>query len=199
MTALKSEPPVTNITGGRLDIQYLRIQQQNAGQAFTQHGVVTMAMFSSANREENPKPNPRSNRSETLSILAAGARVSGELEVDGVIKIEGCVEGTVRARGQVLVVKGGKVDGDIIAQQAVIGGEVRGGILADERVEVQATSVVNGDITTPQITVLEGGKINGNIHMEKPNATTKKATTIKEPEPETRKPAPVVGEYRKTG
>jgi cytoskeletal protein CcmA (bactofilin family) len=156
-------------------------------------------MFSSTNREESPKPSPRSNRADSISILAAGTRVSGELEVDGVIKIEGCVEGTVKAQGQVLVVKGGKVEGDIIARQVVIGGEVKGGIMADERVEVQATSVVNGDITTPQITVLEGGKINGNIHMEKPNAAAKKATTITAPEPESDKPAPVVGEFRKTG
>jgi cytoskeletal protein CcmA (bactofilin family) len=133
-----------------------------------------MAMFSSTGRETGVKPSPRSNGTDDLSILGPGARVKGELEVDGVIKIEGTVDGTVRACGQVLVVKGGKVQGDIFGREVIVGGEVRGGVFADERAEIQATSVINGDITTPQITVLEGGTINGKINMAKPKAADHK-------------------------
>jgi cytoskeletal protein CcmA (bactofilin family) len=158
-----------------------------------------MAMFSSTTRESGPKPNPRPSGSEALSILAAGTRVTGELEVDGVIKIEGAVDGTVRAQGQVLVVKGGRVEGDIVARQAVIGGEVCGGILADDRVEIQATSVVNGDITTPQITVLEGGKINGKINMAKPAAMNQKPRPAGQQEAQKERPNAELGELRRTG
>jgi cytoskeletal protein CcmA (bactofilin family) len=157
-------------------------------------------MFSSTARDSGPKPHPRPNGPEGLSILAAGTRVKGELEVDGVIKIEGVVEGTVKAQGQVLVVKGGRVKGDIISRQAVIGGEVHGGILADDRVEIQATSVVNGDITTPQITVLEGGKINGKINMAKPGGTSQRPRPVSgEHESEKVLPKPETGGLRRTG
>ncbi|UCG85354.1 MAG: polymer-forming cytoskeletal protein [Gemmatimonadota bacterium] len=158
-----------------------------------------MAMFSSTARDSGPRPSPRPNGPEGLSILAAGTRVTGELEVDGVIKIEGALKGTVKAQGQVLVVKGGRVEGDIIARQAVIGGEVHGGVLADDRVEIQATSVVNGDITTPQITVLEGGKINGKINMAKPAAMDQKPRPSGEHGSEKKIPTPQVGELRRTG
>jgi cytoskeletal protein CcmA (bactofilin family) len=160
-----------------------------------------MAMFSSAPRDADRTPSTRSNGQEGLSILAAGTRIKGELEVDGVIKIEGIVEGTVRAKGQVLVVKGGIVEGDIYARQAIIGGEARGAVYADERVEVQATSVVNGDITTPQITVLEGGKINGNIRMENPQAFSKKpaqVSKLKSEEPQSAN-RPTANELLRTG
>ena len=79
---------------------------------------------------------------DTLSIIGTGLRVEGDLSSDGVVKVEGTVVGTVRASRQVLVAKGG-----------------------EERVELQATSVVHGDITTKRLFVQEGGEINGVIRM----------------------------------
>ena len=51
------------------------------------------------------------------------------------------------------------------AHEAVIGGTVIGTIVADERVEIQGTSSVQGDIHTKSIVVLEGGVINGTVRM----------------------------------
>src|SRR5712691_9767424 len=95
-----------------------------------------------------------------LSIIGTGMRVVGDITADGVVKIEGTVVGTVRAGRQVLVGKGGEVEGDVI-----IGGEVRGSIRADERVEIQASCVVHGDIAAKRILVQEGGEINGVVRM----------------------------------
>lgn len=100
-----------------------------------------------------------------LSIIGAGMRVVGDISADGVVKIEGTVVGTVRAAQQVLVAKGGEVEGDVVAREAIIGGEVRGGIYAEERVELQATSVVHGDVATKRLFVQEGGEINGVLRM----------------------------------
>jgi len=46
-----------------------------------------------------------------------------------------------------------------------IGGEVRGAIYAEERVELQATSVVHGDVHTKRLLIQEGGEINGVLRM----------------------------------
>ena len=101
----------------------------------------------------------------TLSIIGSGMRVVGDITADGVVKIEGTVVGSVRAGRQVLVAKGGEVEGDVITREAIIGGEVRGTVLAEERVEVQTTSVVHGDITSKRLLVQEGGEINGVVRM----------------------------------
>jgi cytoskeletal protein CcmA (bactofilin family) len=100
-----------------------------------------------------------------LSIIGTGMRVEGDITADGVVKVEGAIVGTVRAARQVLVAKGGLVEGDIITREAIVGGEVRGGIQGSERVELQATSVVHGDITTRRLFVQEGGEINGILRM----------------------------------
>jgi cytoskeletal protein CcmA (bactofilin family) len=113
---------------------------------------------------------PRSGESG-LTIIAAGTRVIGDVESDGVVKVEGQVVGAVRADRQVLVARGGRVEGDVISADAVMGGEVHGSVNAKDRVEVQPGAIVHGDIITGRLIVQEGGEVNGTVQMAdgKPN------------------------------
>jgi len=74
-------------------------------------------------------------------------RIMGNVHCAGVVKVAGTVIGDVSADGQVLVAKGGRVEGDVQAGEAVLNGEVIGPIVAD-RVEIQASAVIRGEITT---------------------------------------------------
>jgi cytoskeletal protein CcmA (bactofilin family) len=109
-------------------------------------------------------------RESSLSIVATDLTVTGELKTEGVVKIDGVVEGNIRAGRQVLVSKGGVVKGDVYTKEAIVGGRVAGSIQATERVEVQATATVQGDIGTQRILVHEGGEVNGSVRMGDPAA-----------------------------
>ena len=127
-----------------------------------------MAIFSSSTpAREGAAPEPQRRRGEptAVSIIGKDMTITGDLETEGVIKVEGAVRGTIRAATQVLVSPGASIDGDIHTRVAVVGGQVRGTIHADERVEVQATAVIAGDIHTTRILVVEGGQVNGEIKM----------------------------------
>lgn len=102
----------------------------------------------------------------TPSIVAPGMKVIGDLESSGVVKIDGIVEGSIRGARQVLLGRSGTVQGDIHADEAVLAGKVIGTVVAAERVEVQSTCRIDGDIHTKSIVVLEGGIINGNVRMD---------------------------------
>ena len=112
-----------------------------------------------------------------LSIIGSGMRVVGDITAEGVVKVEGTVVGTVQAGRQVLVAKGGLVEGDVVTHEAIIGGEVRGSVQASERVELQTTSVVHGDINTRRLLVQEGGEINGVLRMGEGAAESATAAT----------------------
>jgi len=116
------------------------------------------------------RPGPRGEGA--LTIVASGTRLVGDVESDGVVKIEGEVAGTIRAGRQVLVARGGVVRGDIVTSEAVLGGEVHGGVTATDRVEVQAGAAIHGDISTDRLIVQEGGEVNGLVKMatEQPGA-----------------------------
>ncbi len=124
--------------------------------------------------DRNPAQDKAARREPGLSVVACGMSITGHLDTNGVVRVEGKVTGSVRAERQVLIAKGGMVDGDILTREAIIGGEVRGAIYADERVEVQATSLINGDIRTKRILLQEGGEVNGHVRMEDPKALSRK-------------------------
>jgi cytoskeletal protein CcmA (bactofilin family) len=47
-----------------------------------------------------------------------------------------------------------------------VAGQVSGTIVARDRVELQATAVVAGDIHTPRIAIVEGAKVSGEVKMD---------------------------------
>ena len=118
-------------------------------------------MARSSGREERHAPVAEG----TLSIIAKGTCLTGDVETDGVVKIEGKVIGNIRAARQVLVGKEGHVEGDIQSQEVIVGGRIHGSIQADERVELQASCSVQGDISTRRVLVEEGSQLDGALRM----------------------------------
>lgn len=122
-----------------------------------------------------------------LSIVAAGMTVTGDIESNGVVKVEGTIEGTIRCARQVLVGRQGRVKGDIVTREAVIGGRVDGTISGAERVEIQSSAIVSGDIHAKSLVVVEGAQLNGSVRMDE-RAGSQPA-----------KPAPRADDLRKSG
>jgi cytoskeletal protein CcmA (bactofilin family) len=103
-------------------------------------------------------------RDNVISIIGPGMRVKGDCETDGTLRIEGTVEGTVRAGKAVVIGKDGVVLGDVTTQDAIIGGRVTGAVVAESRLELQATSLIEGEIRARRIKLDEGGRVNGTVH-----------------------------------
>lgn len=114
---------------------------------------------------------PQAARDTVISIIGPGMRVTGDCDTDGTLRVEGTVEGTIRAGKAVVVGKEGVVLGDIRTQDAVIGGQVTGIIVAESRLELQATCVINGEIRARRVKLDEGGTVNGNVNMTEASTT----------------------------
>jgi cytoskeletal protein CcmA (bactofilin family) len=126
-----------------------------------------MGIFSSPARDEQGNELKRRRTDQIpFSIIASDMTVIGDLETEGVVRVEGRVRGTVRAGTQVLVASGAVIEGDLHAQEAVIAGQVSGAIHARERVELQATALVAGDVLTPRISIIEGARMTGEVKMD---------------------------------
>ena len=61
-----------------------------------------------------------------ISIIGPGMKVVGDCQTDGTIRVEGSVEGSIRAGKAVVVGKEGRVDGDIVTQDAVMKSKAKG-------------------------------------------------------------------------
>ncbi len=103
----------------------------------------------------------------SMSLIGPGMNIVGDLVTDGTVRIEGRIEGTVRAGKAVVVGKGGEVVGDVITQDAVIGGTIRGTVVAESRLELQATCDIEGQIRarSQHLQLEEGARFNGQVQM----------------------------------
>ena len=108
---------------------------------------------------------PATSPDAVISIIASGMSVQGDCDTDGTLRIEGRVEGTVRAGKAVVVGKDGFVDGHVITQDAVISGRVTGMVTAESRLEVQATARIDGEVHARRMQLEEGAELNGRLSM----------------------------------
>jgi len=144
-----------------------------------------------------PAPAPPRRRAEggSPSMIGPDLTITGDLETEGTVKIEGHVRGATRGGDQVLVAAGAIIEGDVVTREAVIGGVVKGSIEASERVELLATAVVTGNILTSRLLIQEGGRINGEIQMRD---GSHQAEEVRSPSHEAAKPAPPQAERRES-
>lgn len=105
----------------------------------------------------------------TDTVLGPGAQLTGDLEVQGSVRVDGYLKGNLRAQGSVTVGPSGKVEGDISVQDAFVAGAVQGKIEAKGKVELKATARVEGDITCSKLVIEEGALFNGQCHMGRGN------------------------------
>jgi len=108
---------------------------------------------------------PATSPDAVISIIAAGMSVSGDCDTDGTLRVEGRVEGTVRAGKAVVIGKDGYVDGHVHTQDAVISGRVTGTVTADSRLEVQSTARIDGEVHARRMQLEEGVELNGKLSM----------------------------------
>ncbi len=105
-------------------------------------------------------PEPRSN-----TVIAKDLIVSGQLRGEGVVQIEGTVEGEVNLKGYVIVTPTGKVKGPVEADVIRVAGQVEGNLISHDHVQLERTGTINGDVTTISFVIENGGRLNGRTTM----------------------------------
>lgn len=102
--------------------------------------------------------------------VTRGIRIVGEIRGDEDLTIAGEVAGSVfLPRHQVRVVSGADVQANITARVIEVEGRVLGDLRAGERIVIRSSSVVDGDIVSPQIQLEEGCEFKGSVQMQEPD------------------------------
>ncbi len=119
-----------------------------------------------------------------MATIGQSIIFKGELSGDEDLEIEGQVDGNVNlANHQLTVGPNGRLKAEIVAKSIIVIGQVIGNLTATERIEVQATGVVEGDLRAPRLNVQEGAVLNGAIDMSSPAAAEVKKPTAPAAQP----------------
>jgi cytoskeletal protein CcmA (bactofilin family) len=151
----------------------------------------------SEKRRTAPDPVAQSTRKNQETPTQGGKHVAnigksisikGDLTGNEDMVIEGKVEGKVDLpNNQLTVGANGTVRAEITAKAVVIVGRVAGNVNGTERVEIQGTGVVEGDVSAPRLVVAEGAVLNGAIKMTKKAGSGAAEPPTPPPPPEVRK------------
>lgn len=103
---------------------------------------------------------------ETGSTLGRQLHVDGTIVCDEDLTILGRVDGTIRARGTLVIAKGADVRAKIDGQRVMVHGKVDGDVQGAERVVLGQTAHLTGNIETPTLEIIEGARFKGSVEMQ---------------------------------
>ena len=127
----------------------------------------------------NPVGAPREvSPGKDVSILGSDLVIDGQLESTGEIQVHGSIAGDIHA-SKVTVCPGGKVEGSLVAREALIGGRFNGRIIAPV-VVVEETGAVVGRIFHNELTVAKGAFVDGRMPWRPISHFDKSATSVEE-------------------
>jgi len=99
------------------------------------------------------------------TLIGRQTEIQGTLRVVQSVRIDGKVIGNIEASKDqaitVVIGQEGEVQGDVIASRVIVAGKVSGNIDAYERVELMASSLVQGDVKYGSIAVEHGARMLG--------------------------------------
>jgi cytoskeletal protein CcmA (bactofilin family) len=98
-------------------------------------------------------------------VIGTKTVIKGEITGDEDIVVEGTIEGQIRIGRDLRVGPGGVVKANVHAQSIVVSGELQGDCQATQRVELQATGRLTGNIRAPRVVIAEGATFRGNSDM----------------------------------
>jgi cytoskeletal protein CcmA (bactofilin family) len=142
-------------------------------------------------RDDRPQTDPRpagsqqlrpgaplpSNQPADRTVIADSILVEGTLSGSGQILVDGRVQGSIEGKDVVVVASRGRIDAAVHARVVMVAGRVIGNITADEKIELEPTAQVDGDMTAPRILIKDGATFRGNVNMRTPDPRGVPATS----------------------
>jgi cytoskeletal protein CcmA (bactofilin family) len=113
----------------------------------------------------SPPPRP-STASRDLAVIGPSITIHGDISGEESLHIDGRIEGEIQlGQYNVTVGRAGRVKADIHGRRIRIEGEVEGDLFGDEDVVLCETGKVEGNITSPQVSLEKGSSFRGSIDM----------------------------------
>ncbi len=114
------------------------------------------------NKEEKKVAEELSNSSNTIG---KGTTIEGNIETYGNLRVDGKVIGNIITKSKLVLGQSSQVEGNILAQNAEVLGEIKGKIEVSDLLTLKSSSVIHGDILTSKLVVETGATFNGGCKM----------------------------------
>ena len=126
--------------------------------AIDRYPTVTLHPSDEDSRYRDPR------RADELATFGRGITARGRLSATGHVIIEGTVEGEVVVPDHGVAVTGiARVRGDVFARTVTVLGRVEGNLTASRLIELRASCVVSGKLSSPRLIIEDGARFGGPV------------------------------------
>jgi len=114
--------------------------------------------------DSSPAPRSEVDERRATAWIGQGVVIEGRIASAQDLRIDGRVEGTIEVGDHLLIVgKGAAVKANLVARSILISGTVVGNVTATDRIDLQATGSVEGDISSPRLVMVDGAVVKGRV------------------------------------
>lgn len=135
---------------------------------------------------EQQRPVSQTRRNTEPSVISASLKVTGNLETDAELQVDGTVEGDVRGR-VVTIGEGANILGSVYGETVNVAGTINGKIEA-RTVMIGKTAHTTGDIIHQSLQIEAGAFVDGHCRPEFGKTETRSATSSTKPTGSTTQP-----------
>ena len=100
-----------------------------------------------------------------VNLIGVGTTIDGEVTSSGDIRVDGRLSGSINTKGKVVIGSTGIVEGNVIASNADISGDLKGAISVAELLSLKSTAKLDGDIVTNKLAIEPGAAFTGSCSM----------------------------------
>jgi len=95
------------------------------------------------------------------TVIGTDIHIKGEMTFQKTVRLTGTFEGTIHGQGELQVSKGAACKADVNAAAVTVDGVLEGNLVAKEKVQLNGTGVVRGDIIAGKMVMTEGASFFG--------------------------------------
>ena len=99
------------------------------------------------------------------TIIGPDASFKGELTFEKGLRLQGKFEGRINTPGRLHVAKEARMQADVEAGAIIVEGEVKGNLVASDKIELKNSARYEGDLTASKLVVDEGASLTGHVQV----------------------------------
>ena len=130
------------------------------------------------------QPTPMADPISGKNVLSADVEIKGSIKFTNELIIDGKVEGEITSAGVLTVGENAEIRGEIKTKSVTVFGKVHGNITVDERCELKARAVLQGDLKAARLVIEEGATFVGKSEVTPNKIAMKQPEVVRPSEPQ---------------
>ena len=104
-------------------------------------------------------------KTNEINSISFGSTLSGDLTSSGDVRVDGVLNGAIKTEGKLVLGEKGVIEGEVSCSSAIIAGELKATIVAQELLTLKSTAKLSGEIIAGKLAIEPGAVFSGKCSM----------------------------------